>query len=38
LKINKNLIAGFTAKWQGKFYDMSFNTGLKKLEENIIKQ
>ncbi len=37
LKINKNLVAGFTAKWQGKFYDMSFATGLKKLEENIIK-
>ena len=37
LKIDKSLIAGFTAKWQGKFYDQSFVTGLKKLEGAIIK-
>ena len=37
LKINKSLLAGFTAKWQGKFYDMSIASGLKKLEESIIK-
>ena len=37
VKINPNLLAGFTAKWQGKFYDMSIASGLKKLEESIIK-
>ena len=37
LKINKDVIAGFRAKWQGKFYDFSFATGLKKLEEAIVK-
>ena len=36
LKVDKSLIAGFTAKWQGRFYDMSFVTGIKKLEENIL--
>lgn len=37
VKINKNIIAGFTAKFQGKFYDISIASGLKKLEESIIK-
>ncbi len=36
LKIKKELIAGFRAKFGGKIYDASIMTGLKKLEKNII--
>ena len=36
LKIKNELIGGFRAKWQGKIYDASFATGLKKLEQAII--
>jgi F0F1-type ATP synthase delta subunit len=35
VKIKKELIAGFRAKWQGRIYDASFQTGLKKLAETI---
>ena len=37
IKIKKELIGGFRAKWNGKIYDASIMTGLKKLEETIIK-
>lgn len=37
LKIKKELIGGFRAKWQGTIYDASIMTGLKKLKEEIIK-
>jgi len=37
IKIKKELIAGFRAKWKGKIYDASIMTGLKKLEEIITK-
>ena len=37
LKIKKELVGGFRAKWQGAVYDSSIETGLKKLEEIIIK-
>lgn len=36
LKIKKELVAGFRAKFGGKIYDSSIMTGLKKLEKNII--
>ncbi len=36
IKIKKELIAGFRAKWKGNIYDASIMTGLKKLEEKII--
>ena len=36
IKIKKELIAGFRAKWNGKIYDASIMTGLKKLQESII--
>ena len=36
LKIKKDLIGGFRAKWGGNIYDASISTGLKKLEEAII--
>ena len=34
-KINKDILAGFRAKWGGKAYDASFHTSLKKLEHAI---
>lgn len=37
IKIKKELIAGFRAKWNGKIYDASIKNSLKKLEEVIIK-
>lgn len=37
IKIKKDLIAGFRAKWNGKIYDASIKNSLKKLEEVIIK-
>ena len=37
LKIKKELIGGFRAKWNGKIYDASIKNSLKKLEEVIIK-
>ncbi|MEK7572497.1 MAG: F0F1 ATP synthase subunit delta [Patescibacteria group bacterium] len=37
VKIKKELIAGFRAKWNGMIYDASLQTGLKKLKESIIK-
>ena len=37
VKIKEELIGGFRAKWGGKIYDASIMTGLKKLEEAIIK-
>ncbi|MFZ2072281.1 MAG: F0F1 ATP synthase subunit delta [Minisyncoccia bacterium] len=37
VKIKKELIAGFRAKWGGIIYDTSIMTGLKKLEEKIIR-
>ena len=37
IKIKKELIGGFRAKWDGKIYDASFKNSLKKLEEVIIK-
>ncbi|MBU0612021.1 F0F1 ATP synthase subunit delta [Patescibacteria group bacterium] len=37
IKIKKELIAGFRAKWKGTIYDASIMTSLKKLEEKIIK-
>jgi len=36
IKIKKELVAGFRAKWNGKIYDASILTGLKKLQETII--
>ena len=36
VKIKKELIAGFRAKWNGMIYDASLQTGLKKLKEEII--
>ena len=36
LKIKKELVGGFRAKWNGKIYDASIMTGLKKLEKAII--
>lgn len=36
IKINKNLLAGFRARYQGKMYDSSLKTGLDKLKEKII--
>ncbi len=36
IKIKKELIAGFRAKWGGNIYDASIATGLKKLKEAII--
>ena len=35
MKIKKELLAGFRAKWGGMIYDASIATGLKKLEETI---
>ncbi|HNW71843.1 MAG TPA: F0F1 ATP synthase subunit delta [Candidatus Paceibacterota bacterium] len=35
VKIKKELIGGFRAKWNGVIYDSSILTGLKKLEKNI---
>ncbi len=37
LKIKKELVAGFRAKFGGKIYDSSIMTGLKKLEREIAK-
>jgi len=37
IKIKKELIAGFRAKWKGTIYDASIMMGLKKLQETIIK-
>lgn len=37
IKTKKELIGGFRAKWNGFIYDSSIETGLKKLEETIIK-
>ena len=37
LKIRKEIIGGFRAKWGGVIYDSSIETGLKKLEEIITK-
>jgi F0F1-type ATP synthase delta subunit len=37
IKIKKDLIGGFRAKWNGKIYDASIKNSLKKLEEAIIK-
>lgn len=37
LKIKKELIGGFRAKWHGMIYDASIMTGLKKLKESIVK-
>jgi len=37
LKIKKELIGGFRAKWHGTIYDANIATGLKKLKEEIIK-
>ena len=36
VKIKKELIGGFRAKWNGVIYDASIMTSLKKLQENII--
>lgn len=36
IKIKKELVAGFRAKWRGKIYDASVLTGLKKLTQAII--
>ena len=36
IKTRKELIGGFRAKWNGKIYDASILTGLKKLQEKII--
>jgi F0F1-type ATP synthase delta subunit len=36
LKIRKELVGGFRAKFDGVIYDASIMTGLKKLEESII--
>lgn len=36
IKVKKELIAGFRAKWNGVIYDRSIETGLKKLKEQII--
>lgn len=36
IKIKKELIGGFRAKWQGNLYDASVLTNLKKLEKLII--
>ena len=36
MKIKKELIGGFRAKWKGVIYDASISTGLKKLKEQII--
>jgi F0F1-type ATP synthase delta subunit len=36
-KINKDLIAGFRARWDGVVYDASFKTGLEKFKNSIIK-
>jgi len=36
IKIKKELIGGFRAKWGGVIYDSSIMTGLKKLQETII--
>jgi len=36
VKVKKELIAGFRAKWHGVVYDASLQTGLKKLTEQII--
>jgi F0F1-type ATP synthase delta subunit len=36
IKNKKELIGGFRAKWNGKIYDTSIMTGLKKLKEKII--
>ena len=36
VKIKKELIGGFRAKWGGNIYDASISTGLKKLKEQII--
>lgn len=36
IKIKKELIGGFRAKWKGTIYDSSILTGLKKLQETII--
>ena len=36
VKIKKELIGGFRAKWNGMIYDASIMTSLKKLQENII--
>lgn len=35
VKLNKSLIAGFRAKWNGGAYDASFASSLKKIEEVI---
>lgn len=37
VKIKKELVGGFRAKYDGVIYDSSITTGLKKLEELIIK-
>lgn len=37
MKIKKDLIGGFRAKWNGVIYDASISTSLKKLKEEIIK-
>ncbi len=37
MKVKKELIGGFRAKWGGQVYDASILTGLKKLEEAIIR-
>lgn len=36
-KINKDLIAGFRARWEGQMYDASFKTSLEKFKNSIIK-
>ncbi len=36
-KINKELIAGFRARWEGQIYDASFKTSLEKFKNSIIK-
>jgi F0F1-type ATP synthase delta subunit len=36
IKMKKELIGGFRAKWGGNIYDSSISTGLKKLKEQII--
>ncbi len=36
VKVKKELIGGFRAKWGGVIYDSSIMTGLKKLQETII--
>jgi F0F1-type ATP synthase delta subunit len=35
IKIKKELVAGFRAKWNGMVYDASLQTSLKKLKETI---